>query len=583
MTVSGTALKFEYVGKWRKKHSKTVRDPEVAKIVATLKRLEGDELFKFLSGDRIIDVKDRHVNDYIQSIVGEDFTAKDFRTWAGTLLCSITLAWQGRARARRNGSARSAKRSSRRPSSWEIRPPSAARPTSVPACSTSTWKASRSRCSARRAAEVPSSAPGDRSRRRLSSSSCARPSRTADDIRAPLETCRRLTTLQVCAQNKIEQSRVGGQAILPVERARMGRRIRIVRGRALTRMTRDDPIERFSRNEPFFSVLTASQYLAANLTPRTRAEFFDSGEAYVADLIDFVRSRVDQHFTAESVLEFGCGPGRLAIPFARRVKRVVAVDTSPAMLDTALRSAEEFGTTNIEFTDHRAIRFLPGAVPDLVNCHLVLQRLPKTEGLRLIETLLQRVGEIGVFHLPYADRSSRLARLTRAIRSRSRFANAIANLLRHKPAFTPLIPSTVYNLSEVLTLFESAGYESIQVTTARHELLDTATLVVRRRRTLAPLWKHSPRVGSGSPCAGASHIDVRELLRDVSLEEWNRRAEAYFASLTDWQHHISNHSARSLKLRRCSSMSQCSYRGYAWLPVLPSSSSAPVPVGCRAF
>ncbi|MGZ8833028.1 MAG: DNA topoisomerase IB, partial [Thermoanaerobaculia bacterium] len=100
VTVSGTALKFEYVGKWRKKHSKTVRDPEVAKIVATLKRLEGAELFKFLSGDRIIGVKDHHVNDYIQSTVGEDFTAKDFRTWAGTLLCSITLALEGQGQSK---------------------------------------------------------------------------------------------------------------------------------------------------------------------------------------------------------------------------------------------------------------------------------------------------------------------------------------------------------------------------------------------------------------------------------------------------------------------------------------------------
>jgi len=45
-------------------------------------------------------VKDRHVNDYIQSIIGENFTAKDFRTWAGTLLCSIALAMQGQGNSR---------------------------------------------------------------------------------------------------------------------------------------------------------------------------------------------------------------------------------------------------------------------------------------------------------------------------------------------------------------------------------------------------------------------------------------------------------------------------------------------------
>lgn len=92
----GDVISFDYVGKWKKKHSKNVRDKDVAAVVRRLKRRgTGEELFQFANGDRFVGVKDRHVNDYIQAIVGEDFTAKDFRTWAGTLLCSITLAWQG--------------------------------------------------------------------------------------------------------------------------------------------------------------------------------------------------------------------------------------------------------------------------------------------------------------------------------------------------------------------------------------------------------------------------------------------------------------------------------------------------------
>jgi DNA topoisomerase-1 len=95
VAVSGDKLLFDYVGKWKKKQRRAIADAEVSKLVRSLKTLPGKELFKFASGDRVIDVKDRHVNDYIQSIVGENFTAKDFRTWAGTLLCSITLAMQG--------------------------------------------------------------------------------------------------------------------------------------------------------------------------------------------------------------------------------------------------------------------------------------------------------------------------------------------------------------------------------------------------------------------------------------------------------------------------------------------------------
>lgn len=97
VALEGETLLFDYVGKWRKKQQRAISDAEVAKVVTQLKKMRGTELFKFLSHGRLVDVKDRHVNDYIQAVVGEDFTAKDFRTWAGTLLCSIALAMLGQA------------------------------------------------------------------------------------------------------------------------------------------------------------------------------------------------------------------------------------------------------------------------------------------------------------------------------------------------------------------------------------------------------------------------------------------------------------------------------------------------------
>ena len=84
--VDGETLRFDYIGKWKKKQQRQIVDQEVAQIVRALKERGQRELFG---------VKDRHVNDYIQSIIGASFTAKDFRTWAGTLLCSIALAMQG--------------------------------------------------------------------------------------------------------------------------------------------------------------------------------------------------------------------------------------------------------------------------------------------------------------------------------------------------------------------------------------------------------------------------------------------------------------------------------------------------------
>lgn len=98
--VEGSALLFEYVGKWRKEQRRAITDAEVAAVVRELQKLGNDELFAFFIGGAQHDVKDRHVNDYIQSIIGEKFTAKDFRTWAGTLLCSIALGMQGQGKTK---------------------------------------------------------------------------------------------------------------------------------------------------------------------------------------------------------------------------------------------------------------------------------------------------------------------------------------------------------------------------------------------------------------------------------------------------------------------------------------------------
>ena len=97
VTVNGRVLRFDYIGKWKKAHKRAVDDREVAQIVRALKGLHQRELFAYLEDGKARDVRDRHVNNYIQSIIGTTFTAKDFRTWAGTLLCSIALAMEGQA------------------------------------------------------------------------------------------------------------------------------------------------------------------------------------------------------------------------------------------------------------------------------------------------------------------------------------------------------------------------------------------------------------------------------------------------------------------------------------------------------
>jgi len=90
--VKGSTLRFEFRGKSGVRHSVTVDDRRLARIVKQCRDLPGQDLFQYIDDDgRRCDVTSGDVNAYLKEITGEDFTAKDFRTWAGTVLAATAL------------------------------------------------------------------------------------------------------------------------------------------------------------------------------------------------------------------------------------------------------------------------------------------------------------------------------------------------------------------------------------------------------------------------------------------------------------------------------------------------------------
>lgn len=92
VTVKGAHLRFRFRGKSRRQHEVDMTDRRIAKIVAKCQDLPGQDLFQYVNDDGDVrDVTSQDVNDYLREITNEDFTAKDFRTWAGTLLSALAL------------------------------------------------------------------------------------------------------------------------------------------------------------------------------------------------------------------------------------------------------------------------------------------------------------------------------------------------------------------------------------------------------------------------------------------------------------------------------------------------------------
>ena len=95
VTVEGATLRFEFRGKGGKRHAVDLADRRLARVVRHCQELPGHELFQYVDDEgqpQVVDSAD--VNEYLRKVGGGEFTAKDFRTWGGTVLAALALASQ---------------------------------------------------------------------------------------------------------------------------------------------------------------------------------------------------------------------------------------------------------------------------------------------------------------------------------------------------------------------------------------------------------------------------------------------------------------------------------------------------------
>jgi DNA topoisomerase-1 len=101
-TRPGRVLVFDYPAKSGRRRMQSVVDAAAFDVIASLKRRRGGgpELLAYRDGRRWTDVRSADINAYIKEVTGGDFSAKDFRTWAATVLAAVALARAPQARSR---------------------------------------------------------------------------------------------------------------------------------------------------------------------------------------------------------------------------------------------------------------------------------------------------------------------------------------------------------------------------------------------------------------------------------------------------------------------------------------------------
>jgi SAM-dependent methyltransferase len=227
-------------------------------------------------------------------------------------------------------------------------------------------------------------------------------------------------------------------------------------------MSTDDDWQILGKRDPYFAVLTEERFRRDQLTNESLDAFFQTGRDEAHSLL----SDCERHLGSvptRSVLEFGCGVGRLLIPMSGVFGQCVGVDVSDAMREEAANNCSRFNRANVDLM--RSIDELGNSDKfSLIYSYTVLQHIDSRRGLEIITDLLGRLDEGGcaALHVTFAhskhNRTRGVIPITRAIFNRLR--RPLSRWSRRVRGREPKMQMNAYPLNEVFFIAQELGVRS---------------------------------------------------------------------------------------------------------------------------
>lgn len=237
----------------------------------------------------------------------------------------------------------------------------------------------------------------------------------------------------------------------------------------------DSTWKSYGKKEPYFGVFGLRAFLNQNLTDDLLSEFFASGEEYVENLFGVIHNKIYPEFKPENILDFGCGPGRMIIPFAKNTVQAVGMDISPEMLVEAEKNCQTREIKNVTFLQSDdELKCLEGKKFDLVHSFIVLQHLRVKRGEKITAKLIESIkpGGIGILHFTYYD-SILLRRFVNFFRFRIPFMvyliKRVQFIIEGKEIIDlPQMQMNNYNINLIFSLLQKSGIKDVYTTFTDH-------------------------------------------------------------------------------------------------------------------
>jgi len=232
-------------------------------------------------------------------------------------------------------------------------------------------------------------------------------------------------------------------------------------------MLRDDSDSSWAKwgeQNPYFGVLSDDKFRREKISEEAKAELFETGRIHVDRILSIIAMQFGGLVARKSVLDFGCGVGRLVVPFARVFERVTAADVSKGMLETAEQNCSELSIKNVDFvhSDDRLSKLTPRKF-DFIHSYLVLQHIPTQRGERIIDQLIELLNEEGILaiHFPFVRRDSLVRQSVHILRKNFLPISILANVLRGKRWNEPFMQMNCYDVDRILVLISEHGIRDV--------------------------------------------------------------------------------------------------------------------------
>lgn len=230
--------------------------------------------------------------------------------------------------------------------------------------------------------------------------------------------------------------------------------------------------EYFGAEDPYFGVSTFEKFKSANINDEAKAEFFETGEEHISNVIAEIRRVFDSDFSPTHSLDYGCGVGRLVFPLTKVSEQVTGVDISVPMLTEAKSNAERMGVTNAAFQSVDEFLASKEAKFDLVHSLIVFQHIEPKLGLELLREVILRmkVGGFGALQFTYEHVGTTAEKLRfRAYRDLPLVYKLRNFALRKKDE--PLMSIYSYDLHKLLAVFREFAGDRIMMHFTDHGFL----------------------------------------------------------------------------------------------------------------